>query len=345
MPTSGPFLPTTAGLGGQPNKSLDDPITAVYLVLFLIGAITHMAILQLNQRKSPKHKFLMSGMIFGFCMARVVSCTMRIVWSTTPTNISVAIAAQIFVAAGVVVLFVVNLIFAQRIVRACHPKWAWSKSFSMAFKVYDASIIVMLIALITCTIQSFFTLSTNTRRIDRDVQRVGGVYFAVAAFIPIPLVLLRIVVPKSTRIEKFGEGHFRTKIFVLLFSSAILTLGAAFRAGISFMPRPITDPAWYHSKACFYIFDFGVEIVVVYLYAFLRVDKRFHVPDGSHHPGDYAGEKQERRTSMVDRVMSEEQVFDDQETEVEESGSGSVAPVSHKHSRDIEAGVVAPASH
>jgi len=78
----------------------------------------------------------------------------------------------------------------------------------------------------------------------------------------------------------------------------------------------------------------------VYLYAFIRVDRRFHVPDGSHGPGDYLGEKKERRTSMVNRVMTEEEVFDDQETDVGGSGHGS--DHSHEKPSDLEAAVTEP---
>lgn len=224
-----------------------------------------------------------------------------------------AIAAQIFVSAGVLILFIVNLIFAQRIVRASHPHWAWANWFSIVFKLYYVSIVLMLVALITCTVQSFYTLSHNTRRIDHDVQLVGGTYFAVAAFLPIPLLLLRIIIPDRPPIEKFGHGRFRSKIFILLFSSVLLTLGAAFRAGVNYVPRPNSDPAWYDSKACFYVFNFTIEIIVVALYAIVRIDKRFHIPDGSHGPGDYAGisKSAKRRASFADRVLDEEQVFGD----------------------------------
>ena len=247
-------------------------------------------------------------------MARITTMTMRMVWASYPHNVSVAIAAQVFVAAGVLLLFIVNLIFAQRIVRASHPHWAWAKWFSLAFKLYYASIVLMLIALVTCTVQIFYTLDHNIRRIDRDVQLVGSTYFSVAAFLPIPLLLLRVIIPDRPPIEKFGHGRFRTKILILAFSSALLTLGAAFRAGINYVPRPSAHPAWYTSKACFYIFNFTIEIIIVGLYAIIRVDKRFHIPDGSHGPGDYIGiskSEAERRPSFADRVLDEEQVFGD----------------------------------
>jgi hypothetical protein len=33
--------------------------------------------------------------------------------------------------------------------------------------------------------------------------------------------------------------------------------------------------------------DFGLEIVIVFLYAIMRVDLRFHIPDGAKGPGSY----------------------------------------------------------
>ena len=201
QPKGPPYSPTTAGLGGLPNKSLDVPVTSVFLVLFIIGAVAHMAILQINLRKHHK-KFYFSGMLFGFCMARITAMTMRLVWATHLEDISVAIAAQVVVAAGVILLFIVNLVFAQRIIRATHPQFAWSKWFSLLFMLYYASIVIMLIALITCVVQSFYTLSKNTRRIDHDVQLVGSTYFAFGAFLPIPLIIFTVLLPRRKEPRK-----------------------------------------------------------------------------------------------------------------------------------------------
>lgn len=258
-------------------------------------------------------------MMFGFCMARITASIMRIVWATHQRNVSVAIAAQVFVAAGVVLLFVINIIFVQRVIRASHPHIGWARTYSLAFKLYITSIILVLIAIITCTIQSFFTLDMNIRRIDRDVQRFGGTFFAVTAFLPLVLLALRAVLDKrGAPIEKFGTGRFRTKIIILIISSGVLTLGAAFRAGVSYMPRPRDNPAWYHSKACFYVFNFTIEWLVVALYAIIRVDKRFIVPNKSKGPGDYSrkvGKESEEKINehpggVLSTVLSEEEVFD-----------------------------------
>ncbi|KKY25043.1 hypothetical protein UCRPC4_g02100 [Phaeomoniella chlamydospora] len=334
-----PYAPTTASLGGSPTIHEDIPITAVFLFLFLCGAVGHMTVFQINKRRG--HKFLISGMLFGFCMARITTMVMRIVWANYPHDVSVAIAAQIFVAAGVVLLFVANLLFAQRLVRAAHPNFGWHRSFSIAFKVLYALIIIFLIMVITATVDTFYTLNTHTRKIDRRIQLSAQTYYALVSFIPIPLVILGLLVPRKTRVEKFGSGRWRTKVIILLTSSFLLCLGAAFRVGTNFKtPRPRNNPAWYHSKACFYIFNFTVEIIVVFLYLFLRVDRRFYIPNGSKGPGDYSRKEvhgtrtadeeaidseriaadntavtrdHESHGHAIYRINTEEEVFDDKE--------------------------------
>lgn len=334
---SPPYPPRVASLGGHPSVIPDIPVCAVFLVLFLIGAVSHMTILQVNLRRG--HKFIMSGMIFGFCMARITATILRMAWATHQSNIRLAIAAQIFVAAGVVLLFIVNLLFAQRIIRAQHPNSGWHPVFHYLFLAIYSLIIVSLIMIITSTVQSFYTLNANTHRIDRDIQLYGQTYFTVVGFLPIPIVLLGLVIPRRQHTEKFGSGRFRNKIYILLTASTLLALGAAFRVGTNYKtPRPINDPPGYMSKACFYIFNFTIEILVVYLYIFVRIDQRFWVPNGSHGPGDYSrhlpGEPDPRELekrseeeedsvkrghkaeSFVDRhINSEEEVFDDRSPE------------------------------
>ncbi|KAI9869171.1 MAG: hypothetical protein M1830_005470, partial [Pleopsidium flavum] len=237
-----PYAPQAASLGGVPTVNVDVPITAVFLFLFMLCAAAHMTIFQLNRRKG--HKFIMSALMFGFCMARITTCIMRIVWATRPTNIRIAIAASVFVAAGVVLLFIINLIFAQRIIRSAHPNFGWHKYFSLAFKVIYVLIVLTLIMLITCTVQSFYTLNPNTRRIDRDVQIYGQVFYTFISFLPIPLVLGGLIIPRKTRVEKFGSGRFRTKVRILLTAAVLLCLGASFRAGTNIKsPRPRNMPA------------------------------------------------------------------------------------------------------
>ena len=269
------------------------------------------------------HKFIMSGMMFGFCMARIIAQIMRIVWAVHPTDIQVAIAAQVFVAAGVVLLFVVNLIFAQRIVRSAHPHAGWHPIFHWFFIGLYVWIVMTLAMIITAVIQSFYTLNANTRRIDRAIQLYGQTAYTVVALLPILMVIGGLVIPRKTRLEKFGSGRWREKVSILIMSSLLLCLGAAFRAGVNFAggTRTRDNPAGYQSKACFYIFNYVIEFIVILAYVVVRVDKRFYVPNGSHGPGDYSkqGENlkvETRGEGKLEQVISpEEEVFDDMATE------------------------------
>ncbi|KAL8989664.1 MAG: hypothetical protein Q9169_008312 [Polycauliona sp. 2 TL-2023] len=322
-PQHAPYPPTTAGLGGVPTINTDVPITAVFLVIFICGAVAHMTILQLNNKRG--HKFLMSGMMFGFCMARITTCVMRIVWATRPRNISIAIAAQIFVAAGVVLLFVINLIFAQRIIRAAHPNSGWHPLFKRSFTALYVLIVIGLVMVITTNVQSFYTLNANTKRIDRAVILAVGTFYAIVSFLPIPLVVGGLIIPRKTRVEKFGSGRFRTKIAVLLTASVLLCLGATFRVGTNFKtPKPLNDPPTYFNKGCFYFFDLTVEVLVIFLYVVVRVDRRFHVPNGSKGPGDYSARNvsDDKEKHVATRIKSEEEVFDDAPEQAPEKVDG-----------------------
>ncbi|QSZ29698.1 hypothetical protein DSL72_004215 [Monilinia vaccinii-corymbosi] len=367
MHISPPYPPTHAGIGLTPTNDVDTPITAVFLVLFLLSAITHMTILQINFRRGQK--FLMSGMAFGFSFTRVITCIMRIVWASYPSNVKIALAAQIFVAVGTILLFLINMIFTSRLLRARHT-WAWNTWIRNTFRVAYVSLFVGLIMIITVTVDRFFTRNPHVLRIDRVVQLVISTYFAVYAFMPIPLLALRLFLPptpltvqgrRRNAVEKFGTGRFRTKVRLVLFASLILTLGAAFRAGTEYKPRLVHDPAWYHNKYCFYFFDFTIEIIVLYVFAALRVDRRFIVPNATKAQGDFRaggpggmpvkGEEGARAVRWEWMrgwkgewrewdVEGEDDVFLEAETAVNSSASGGVTPevLSSREDVDVEMG-------
>lgn len=270
-------------------------------------AATHMTIFQFN--RLHRHKFLFSALLFGFCMARIAALSMRIAWATHPHSVNVAIAAGIFTQAGVLLLFVVNLLFSQRVLRAHHPTFGWHPAVKWIYLVLLVLVIALLVMVITATVHMFFTLDPTVRSADRSVQLFAGTALTVVAFLPIPIVILSALAPRKTRVEKFGQGRFRTKICMLLTSATLLTLGAGFRLGTSFAAPPATDPEWFDSRACFYLFNFGLEALVVFGYAVMRFDRRFHVPNGSYAPGHYAGGLQ--RLTFRDCINREEDLFGD----------------------------------
>jgi hypothetical protein len=207
-----------------------------------------------------------------------------------PHNVQLAIATQIFTAAGVLIIFVVNLLWTQRLVRSLHPRFGWHRVPSTIVKILWPLIGLTLAVLITATVQSFYTLRPRTHFIDRALQLYGVTFLAVIAFLPLPILAIAFAVPREQSHDAFGRGTLRTKVAVLVTGTILVCFGASYRAGTMWLtPVPMSEPlpSYYH-KAAFYVVDFGVEILTVYLYAIMRVDHRFHVPDGAKGPGSYS---------------------------------------------------------
>jgi hypothetical protein len=240
-----------------------------------------MYIFQKNRRRG--HKFLISAVLFVFSMARVITCIMRTVWATRQHNTKVAIASQIFNNAGVLIVYLVNLIFAQRILRAKHPRLGWNTALAQIFHIGYALLAGALVMVIVATVIMLYTRNPDTIRACVDCQRAAVIFLFILTAIPLLLVSLSFLLPQSTRGEEaFGAGSINSKILLLIMASCVATALSGYKLGTTWeAPRPLTDPAWYHSRAAFYCFGYLLEVFILCIYIFGRVDKRFHVPNGS----------------------------------------------------------------
>lgn len=209
-------------------------------------------------------------------------------------------AAMIFVYAGVILLFIANLFFTQRLVRAQHPHFGWSKPFSLALPVLLFVIIGTILSLIAGVILEFYTLSESIQHAVRVIQIYGSTLYSVVAFIPIPIAIASTLArqhPKikmTQTIDKFGEGSMTAKIIIIIFSAILLTLGASYRAGTTWLKpipnmfngSPVEGP-WYFSRGSFYAFNFSIELFMVWFWLAVRIDKRFIIPNGAKGPYSY----------------------------------------------------------
>ena len=287
MSVQPPYLPKTAGIGGRPTIGTDIPVLAIFLLLYIVGAAANMIIYQLNRRKG--HKFLMSWAMFGFCMARVATCVLRIVWANRPTNSHVAIAAQILLNAGVLVAYIVVLILSQRVLRATQPRLGWNKLLAKMLTVLYILLFCAFVLVISFTVLSFYTLNLHLRSIALWIQRVSILYILVFNIISLVMQLLSLLLPPSPERENFGTGSMKLKQIILGAALFFCLFIAGFRAGTAWAAlRPASDPAWYDSKAAFYVIDFSFEIVIIYLLLITRFDRMFWVPNSSRQPGDYS---------------------------------------------------------
>ena len=245
-----------------------------------------MTIFQINRRK--RYKFLLSVLLFGFCMARIATLVLRIAWAKRQLNIRLAIAAQILLNAGILIVYIINLILAQRILRAKQPHIGWNPVLRATYKALYLSLGAALAMVITSVVVSLYTLNTHTRSICRDIQLAALTYLLVFTCLPLIHIAAAIFLPRSKDGESFGQGSMRTKLMIVTLSACLSLLIAGFKAGATWSPpRPLTNPAWCDSKACLYIFDFMCEILILCVLTIPRIDKRFFVPNGCKQAGDY----------------------------------------------------------
>ncbi|OAG08133.1 uncharacterized protein CC84DRAFT_556032 [Paraphaeosphaeria sporulosa] len=296
-PQSAPYAPRYIGLGGRPAIIPDIPITSAFLVFYLIFAVIHIKIMKYNKHRG--HKFIFNGALFGFCKVRLITMSLRIAWACYPTNVSLGIAAQVFVYVGTIILYLCNWFFVQRVIRAQHPHIGWSTPYRIFHRGGMIALILALLMIIVASIQQFFTLDFTILRVDRDLQLAAFTFFGAFTLAPLFMLLVSFVIPREAT-EKFGAGRLRNAIGVLFIGSFILALGQCFRTITGWLPevplrndqgQPNAVP-WYFSKACFYVFNFLTELLVVIFYAVMRVDLRFYVPDGAKKPGDYRAYRQ-----------------------------------------------------
>lgn len=273
-----PHLSPNALAGGIPDIHTDVPISAVFLFLFMCGAAIHMTLFQTNNKKG--HKFVLSGMTFGFCMSRIITMVMRIVWATHQKNVRVAIASQIFNNAGVILLYIINLIFAGRIFRSVHPRFQSNKPFNTAIKVYIASLVGNLVIVICAVVLAFYTINPNKQKTYDEMRKYGAIYNAVFSCASLLLVTITFILPASRSPVPLGKrGNLKTQVFIVIIAGLLTSFGSIWRATTIFYPRPGNHPGWWQDKAMFYITFFTVEILTVYIYALGRVDQRFHIPN------------------------------------------------------------------
>ncbi|KAK9237524.1 hypothetical protein V1525DRAFT_403843 [Lipomyces kononenkoae] len=193
--TAGRLASQPALFGDYPVRKDDIAGCVVCIVCFVVLAVTNMTIFRRNLARG--HKFIPSAAMFGLCMARIVTFSMRLASTTHPTNLNVSIAASIFVAAGVVVLFVLNVLFSQRIFTAQHPSRAYvGSAFYNIMRLYYFSIIAFLIVLVVTSGVYYHTNATVMQGI-AQFRKVAMVYFTVSAFMPTLIVAVAYAIPRS----------------------------------------------------------------------------------------------------------------------------------------------------
>ncbi|KAF4776950.1 hypothetical protein HER10_EVM0010215 [Colletotrichum scovillei] len=308
-PPMGPPDPANGAFpGGIPNKNIDLPVTIMFMVLFMLGAYVHLSIYRRNAKRG--HKFLISDIVFDFCMIRTVTCIFRITWSIVSTR-GVVLLALITENGGAALMFAVNIFFAQRLVRSIHPKAGWCTAFSQFSLILLFSVPAFIILNMTSTIIAFFSVG-NVDRLETtdDLLKFGSSWNTFLSIFPVLVVSGCLSVP-GPKPEKFGSGSQRVKVALLYLGSFLLITGQSIRLFAVFNKElPGATPSVIYGKAVFYTTGFFFELIVVALYAVMRVDLRFHVPNGASGPGDYSGDRDKGSYSVeeIERLIDDLEV-------------------------------------
>ena len=239
-----------------------------------------MAIFQINQRRG--HKFVMFAAMFGFCMSRILTCVLRIVWATQPANARLIIAAQILTNAGVLIVYIVASLLVQRVLRAKKPELGWNQPLRLFLRMLYVLLGAALVLVIVFTILLFYSLDSHILSATPWIQRGAITYLLVFNIITLAGLCLAVLLPRSPNREDFGTGSMRSKEIIVTVLAFFCILIAGFRAGTNWeAPRQVSNPTWYDSRAPFYVFSFSLEIIIIYLLLLTRFDKRFWIPNGS----------------------------------------------------------------
>lgn len=201
-------------------------------------------------------------------MARVLTCILRIVWANMPEAASTALAAQvsptlhmhtherenttltyscaqIFVNAGILIVYIINLLFTLRILRALHPSIGWHPIARMIPKILYALLGCSLVLIIVFIVYGSYTLSESFHHTQLWVLRGVSLYLLIFTAAPLVIIPLALLLPRAPNAEHFGEGSMVSKAAIVLTTTTFCTMIAGFRAGTSWSPpRPISNPAW-----------------------------------------------------------------------------------------------------
>lgn len=292
---------TTAQIGGLPTVSVDVPICAVFIAIFLALGATHMTIMQVNRRRG--HKFWFNYLCFGFSMSRVLACIFRIAWAKHPTNVDVSLVASIFLGAGILVIYVINNVLAWRMVRSAAPNLGWHRVPRMVNKILLWSVLGLFVpSIVTTVLRVKRPTMDHVQTASKVLSRLAQTYFLIMAIGSAFLLALAVYQAKirGEVTDPFGRGSWNSKISILSISITLATVEAGFRCGTTWSPaRLASRPAWWDSKPAFYCFNFALDVCILVLLAATRIDRRLHVPDGANGPMSYSVELADPETNSV----------------------------------------------
>ncbi|KAG8812780.1 hypothetical protein FRC17_001826, partial [Serendipita sp. 399] len=150
---------------GELPDHTDVIVGSVFIVIFALAGIG----LHLRTSHTYGHRFVWTLALLLFCVARILAIGFRIALKSDLHNKALACISQILLAAGVAILFVVNIQMSRRFWCQLHPHHAKWVAYGLTGAAYLVDPLVI---------------------VDRDIRIVCSIFFVALAFLPIPVVLL-----------------------------------------------------------------------------------------------------------------------------------------------------------
>lgn len=90
--------------GGTPGLNPDAPVTGIFLMLFIIGALVYGWIYWKNAKRPTRggNGDMLSGLMICFCLAEALVCILRIAWASTDMRPAVVFFALVSESIGLV---------------------------------------------------------------------------------------------------------------------------------------------------------------------------------------------------------------------------------------------------
>lgn len=277
---SSPFQGTYP-TGGIPAKGTDIPVSSVLLVVYLGLGIVHAIFFF----KLSKKTFIPGAMVMGFCFSRVVTMCLRIAWTANVTIKNLAIAANVFVNGGVLLIYVINLIFLHRYILQIFPSIPTNGKhlFNLIAHAYMLSVVPLLVLVIAPGVQLFLTTDPDIIVTDRTILRFAQCYLTVFVAVQVATVVVVWVYYflKSRKASGMSGKEVTIRASIIFFVGSLLLWIQAIKTRQTFYtPTPQTphNPPWFLQRPILYAGLFLPEILCVLIYSVTNIRLRFLKP-------------------------------------------------------------------
>ncbi|POS69707.1 hypothetical protein DHEL01_v211897 [Diaporthe helianthi] len=265
--------------GGIPRPSPDAPVTGIFLVLFILGALVFGWIYWKNAKRPIKgsNGDRLSALMICFCLAEALVCVFRLSWASTDTQPAVIFLALVSESIGSVSLFTVNFLLTSRLVRIFDLRSSlWTRSIIASAVKYAMTIACSLVILLHVLGAGLHEFNRNAGGVEKSGARLlqaSTGLLMITGFIFLVVVLAASTAANRTRVEKSGA---RMAVYLVGAGTLTMTSQIARFASTFIIWRPTDQTSiGILSRPVYYITGFGMSASIITLYAASRIDLLF----------------------------------------------------------------------